>query len=307
MVGPVEVSKTDQQDRPRRERAGRSLSPTAAIQGELGSFSHLAALTALGEETQVLQCRTFGEAFAAVERGDARYGVLPIENSLVGSIFENYDLLAEHALPIVGETEIRVSLSLLARPGARLDTIRRVHSHPVALNQCRRFFASRTDLEPLASYDTAGSVWDVMERGTMRDAAIGSPLAARLYGAVVLADHIEDDPENFTRFLVVAKTPVTPAGAHKTSLMVRLRHEPGALWRALEPLARHGLNLTKIESRPLRGRPWEYVFYLDVSGSEAIDAMNDLRAIAAEVRVLGCYEPAGRDERVTTIAHRSKG
>jgi prephenate dehydratase len=166
-----------------------------------------------------------------------------------------------------------------------------VHSHPVALNQCRRFFASRTDLEPLASYDTAGSVWDVMERGTMRDAAIGSPWAAKLYGAVVLAEEIEDDPQNFTRFLVVARTPVTPSGAHKTSLMVRLRHEPGALWQALEPLARHGLNLTKIESRPVRGRPWEYVFYLDVSGSEATDAVKDLRAITADVRVLGCYEP----------------
>jgi prephenate dehydratase len=268
--------------------------PTAAIQGELGSFSHLAALRALGEEAQVLQCRTFGEAFAAVERGDARYGVLPIENSLVGSIFENYDLLAEHSLPIVGETEIRVSLSLLARPGARLDTIRRVYSHPVALNQCRRFLGARTDLEPLASYDTAGSVWEVVERGTIRDAAIGSPLAAKLYGAVVLAEGIEDDPQNVTRFLVVARTAVTPRGVHKTSLMVTLRHEPGALWRALEPLARHGFNLTKVESRPLRGSPWEYVFYLDICGArDAVDVVSDLRAVTADVRILGSYELSG--------------
>jgi len=288
----VEPQRTVHQARAPRGRAGRALTPAAAIQGELGSFSHLAALTALGEETQVFQCRTFREVFETVVRGDAQHGIVPIENSLVGSIFENYDLLAEHSLPIVGETEVRVSLSLLARPGARLDTIRRVHSHPVALNQCRRFFASRTDLEPLASYDTAGSVWDVMERGTMRDAAIGSPLAAKLYGAVVLDEHIEDDPQNFTRFLVVARTSTTLSGAHKTSLMVRLRHEPGALWRALEPLARHGLNLTKVESRPILGRPWEYVFYLDVcGGGDAAAAVSDLRAVAADVRVLGCYEP----------------
>lgn len=280
-----------------RGKAGRGVVPTAAIQGELGSFSHVAALKALGDEAQVFQCRTFREAFEAVARGDARFGVLPIENSLVGSIHENYDLLAEYRLPIVGETEVRVSLSLLARPGTRLQAVRRVHSHPVALSQCRRFLASLPDVEPVASYDTAGSVWEVLERGSVRDAAIGSPYAAKLYGALVLAEGIEDDPQNFTRFLVVSQTPVSPRGAHKTSLMLTLRHEPGSLSRALEPLARHGLNLTKIESRPLRGRPWEYVFYLDVYGfEEASAAVAELREVAADVRVLGRYEPAGAGE-----------
>lgn len=280
---------THQRGRP-RWREARGEAPTASIQGELGSFSHSAALKALGEETQVWQCRTFRDAFDAVARGDAEYAVLPIENSLVGSIHENYDLLAEYALPIVAETEVRVSLSLLARPGARLQAIRRVHSHPVALGQCRRFLASLAEVEPVAAYDTAGSVWEVMERGSVTDGAIGSPLAAKLYGASVLAEAIEDDPRNFTRFLVVARTPAIPRGAVKTSLLVTLRHEPGALWRALEPVARHGLNLTKIESRPLRGRPWEYVFYLDVVGPEnASAAVSDLAGTAAAVRVLGCY------------------
>ncbi len=270
------------------------LATTVAIQGELGSFSHVAALKALGDDIQLLQCRTFRAAFEAVTRGEARYGVLPIENSLVGSIHENYDLVADYRLPIVGETEVRVSLSLLARPGARLQAVRRVHSHPVALNQCRRFLASLNDVETVASYDTAGSVWEVMEGGSVRDAAVGSPFAAKLYGASVLAEGIEDDPQNFTRFLVVARTPATPRGAHKTSLMVTLRHEPGSLWRALEPLVRHGLNLTKIESRPIRGRPWEYVFYLDVHGSEDTgQAVTELRAVAADVWVLGCYDGTG--------------
>ena len=269
--------------------------PMASIQGELGSFSHVAALQALGEEAQVYQCRTFRQAFEAVAQGDACYAVLPIENSLVGSIHENYDLLAEFGLPIVGETEVRVSLSLLARPGTRLEAIRRVHSHPVALNQCRRFLASLVDVEPVAGYDTAGSIWEVMERGSMRDAAIGSPFAARLHGASVLAEGIEDDPQNFTRFLVVARTAVAPRGAVKTSLMITLRHEPGSLLRALEPLAKHGLNVTKIESRPLRGRPWEYVFYLDVVGpGDASAAVTELDSVVAGVRVLGCYQPAQR-------------
>lgn len=290
MGSSVELQRAAHHDGPPRGRAGRAVVPTVAIQGELGSFSHVAALKALGDETRVLQCRTFREAFEAVTRGDAPYGVVPIENSLVGSIYENYDLLADYRLPIVGETEVRVSLSLLARPGTRLQAVRRVHSHPVALNQCRRFLASLTDVEPVASYDTAGSVWEVMERGSVRDAAIGSPFAAKLYGALVLAEGIEDDPQNFTRFLVVAQGPVTPRGAHKTSLMLTLRHEPGSLWRALEPLAKRGLNLTKIESRPIRGRPWEYVFYLDVCGSEdASKAVSELGEVAAEVRVLGCY------------------
>lgn len=293
MGSSLELRQAGERDRSPRGRAGRSVAPTVAIQGELGSFSHVAALKGLGEDAQVFQCRTFRDAFEAVSRGDARYAVLPIENSLVGSIHDNYDLLAEYRLPIVGETEVRVSLSLLARPGTRLQGVRRVHSHPVALSQCREFLGSLPDVEPVASYDTAGSVWEVMERGSIRDAAIGSPFAAKLYGAVVLAEGIEDDPQNFTRFLVVARSPVAPRGTVKTSLMLRLRHEPGSLWRALEPVARHGLNLTKIESRPLRGRPWEYVFYLDVCGKgDASAVVRGLRAVAADVRVLGSYEPA---------------
>ncbi len=266
---------------------------TVAIQGELGSFSHAAALQVRGQAVRVVQCRTFSQAFEAVESGAAQCGVLPIENSLVGSIHENYDLIAAYGLPIVAETELRISLSLIARPGTGLHAVRRVSSHPVALNQCRRFLASLRGIEAVASHDTAGSVRELMERGSPEEAAVASSLAAKLYGGEVLVQGIEDDPRNFTRFVVVAPKPAARAGGNKTSLMFTLRHEPGALWRALEPFVREGLNLTKIESRPVRGQLWEYVFYLDVrGGAGAGDAVTELRRVAVEVRVLGCYDAA---------------
>jgi prephenate dehydratase len=265
---------------------------TVAIQGERGSFSHAAAVEALGNDIEVVPCPTFDALFAAVEAGRAARALLPIENSLTGSIHENFDRLETHRLHIVGETHLRVRQCLVTRPGASLASIRRVASHPVALAQCRGFFAKNPGLEPVAAYDTAGSVVDMVRGGMVSQAAIASALAAQLYGAVVLLEGIEDDPQNYTRFLLLAPEPAPAATATKTSLVFTLKNAPGALHRALGMFATRGVDLAKIESRPLRGRPWEYAFYLDVLGDPAAaagEALRELEAMAAHMRVLGSY------------------
>ena len=263
-----------------------------AIQGELGSFSHSAALEALGRETAILPTPSFDALFAAVVEGRADRGLLPIENSLAGSIHENYDRLKASPLHIVGETQLRIRHCLIARPGATLDSIRRVASHAVALAQCRHFFSERPQVEAVAVYDTAGSVRDLLRDGSDTDAAIGSRLAAELYGGRVLLEEVEDDPQNYTRFLVLAREPGPAAAATKTSLVFHLRNAPGALHRALGVFASRGVDLAKIESRPLRGRPWEYAFYLDVLGDPrgpAGEAIEELTGLTEELRVLGSY------------------
>jgi len=180
-------------------------------------------------------------------------------------------------------------------PHARLDAIRRVASHPVALAQCRRFFAERPGVEAVVAYDTAGSVMELMRGGADTDAAIASALAAQTYGGEILIEGIEDDPQNYTRFLIVAREPVATGVPSKTTLVFSLEHMPGALHKCLGPFARRGVDLSKIESRPLRGRPWEYIFYLDVLGDplgEAGAAIAELREVAHEVRILGSYPQA---------------
>jgi prephenate dehydratase len=263
-----------------------------AIQGEAGSFSHEAAAGVMGPELELLPCRTFDRLFAAVSSGAAEQGVVPIENSLAGSIHENYDLLRAQALHVVGETQVRVRHCLVARPGADRARVRRVASHPVALAQCRRFFAEQAALEAMPAYDTAGSVRELMEGKLDVDAVIASALAAQLYGATVLRPALEDDPENYTRFLLVARQPAPLGEPSKITLTFTLPNSPGALHRALGVFARHDLNLSKIESRPLPGRPWEYVFYADVGGdpaAQARDALEELQPLTRELRVLGWY------------------
>jgi prephenate dehydratase len=265
---------------------------TVAIQGERGSFSHAAALEALGQDIEIVPCPTFDALFAAVESGRGQRALLPIENSLTGSIHENYDRLESHRLHIVGETHLRVRQCLVARPGATLASIRRVASHPVALAQCRGFFAANPGIEPVAAYDTAGSVMDMVRGGLVSQAAIASALAAQIHGAVVLLEGIEDDPQNYTRFLILAREPGPIETATKTSIVFTLQNVPGALHRALGVFAGRGANLSKIESRPLRGRPWEYAFYLDVLGDPrgaTGEALEELRALAHEMRILGSY------------------
>jgi prephenate dehydratase len=263
-----------------------------AIQGERGAFSHEAALRAFGEAIEILPCETFDALFEAAAGGAADRAVVPIENSLHGSIHENYDRLSARDLHIVGEVPLRVRQCLITRPGATLASLRRVASHPVALAQCRRFFAEHPQLEPVVAYDTAGSVRDLVRDGCETSAAIGSALAAELYGGRILCEGIEDDPQNYTRFLVLAREPGPLEAATKTSLVFTLKNEPGALHRALGVFALRGVDLAKIESRPLRGRPWEYLFYLDVLGDPrgaTGEALRELGGLATSLRVLGSY------------------
>lgn len=271
-----------------------------AIQGELGSFSHAAALAVHGSEVRLVPCVDFPELFRTVTEGEAEHGVVPIENSLAGSIHENYDLLLANPLCVVGETEVRVRHCLIVRPGTTLEQVSRVASHPVALAQCRKFFAAHPMITAVPAYDTAGSVRDLMDYRVAADAAIASDLAARLYGGSVLMEGLEDDPANFTRFLLVSRhpAPVPPSATSKTSLVISLANVPGSLHRALGSFARRGLDLSKIESRPIPGRPWEYVFYLDVLGDpvEVEAALAELTAEgggADSARLLGTYAATG--------------
>jgi prephenate dehydratase len=263
-----------------------------AVQGERGSFSHEAARAALGPGAEVLPRPSFDALFAAVVGGEAERGLLPIENSLAGSIHENYDRLQASPLNIVGETQLRIRHCLIAPPGVALESLRRVASHPVALAQCRRFFAEHPGVEAVAAYDTAGSVLDLMRGAATYQAAIASALAAELYAGVVLRESLEDDAQNFTRFLVLALEPGPVEAATKTSIVFTLDNEPGALHNAMGAFASRGVDLAKIESRPLRGRPWEYAFYLDVLGDPrgaAGEGLEALRVMAPFLRVLGSY------------------
>jgi prephenate dehydratase len=274
-----------------KERAVR-----VAIQGEKGSFSHQAALQAMGPDIEVLPRPAFEDLFTSVMEGQADRALVPIENSLAGSIHENYDRLRARPLHIVAETQLRIRHCLIGRPGSSLASIRRVASHPVALAQCRDFFAKHPNIEPVPAYDTAGSVMDLLRAdGPATQGAIASRLAAELYGGNILMEALEDDPQNYTRFLILAREPLTGAPASKTSLVFTLRNAPGALHRALGVFASRGVDLAKLESRPLRGRPWEYAFYLDVLGDPAGtvgEALDELRAMSGEFRILGSY-PSG--------------
>jgi prephenate dehydratase len=236
-----------------------------------------------------------------LQEGRAGGAAIPIENTLAGSVHENYDHLLNFAFPIVGETSVRIGHHLMAPKGVSFSKIKRAFSHPVALNQCLDFFAKNPQIERIPFYDTAGSAKMVIEESLTDAAAIASEVAAEIYGARILRRSIESDRQNFTRFFLlrtpqyVKRNPVW-AGAKtqwKTSLVFSTRNIPGALFRALSAFALRDLNLTKIESRPLRGKPWEYLFYVDFLGRAdapaAVNALNHLRELADFLRVLGCY------------------
>jgi len=274
-----------------------------AFQGEPGAFSHVAARQLAGEDCIPVPMQTFEEAFLAVRDGKCQGAAIPIENTLHGSVHENYDLLLKYDLPIRGETFVRIVHNLIAPPGVRIRDIRRVFSHPVALNQCKKFFENNPDFEKTPFYDTAGSVKMLMEERLPEAAAIASADAARIYGARILRKSIEDDRENYTRFFLLEKprrkAPGEPAGDHrrfKTTLVFTTKNVPGALFRSLSAFALRDLNLTKIESRPLRGKPWEYLFYLDFIGHVddpvSQKALGHLSELADFLRILGCYPAA---------------
>jgi prephenate dehydratase len=263
-----------------------------AIQGERGAFSHQAAIEALGAATEVVPRTSFEELFASVGEGRADRALVPIENSLHGSIHENYDRLLHSPLHIVGETQLRIRQCLVARPGASLGQLKQVASHPVALAQCRRFFAEHSGIEAVTAYDTAGAVRDLMESGADDQGAIASALAAELYGGQLLLEGIEDDAENYTRFLVLAAEPGPIEAATKTSMVFVVDNRPGALHGAMGFFASREIDLCKLESRPLRGKAWEYSFYLDALGDPrgALgEAIKDLEGITRELRILGHY------------------
>jgi prephenate dehydratase len=262
-----------------------------AFQGEPGAYSEEAAYAYFGAvETQ--PCETFDDVFAAVTSGVCEFGLIPIENSLAGSIHQNYDLLLRHDLHIVGEYFLRVRHCLIGLPGANMGKIRRVTSHPQALGQCAAYLRElgvKTD----PAYDTAGSVQLVKALGDPTTAAIASKRAAEIYGMQVLQEGIEDNPENYTRFLSISSRPVQPAAEAKTSIVFTLKNQPGSLFKALSVFALRDIDLTKIESRPLAGKPWEYLFYIDFIGAmedETVKrALDHLGEYALMLRVLGSY------------------
>ena len=271
-----------------------------AIQGELGSNSHMAALEMLGESSGVLKiipCAASAEVFQSVVSGAVDGAVLPIENSLHGSVADHYDLLLAHPIRIARESLLRVRHNLIARPGVAPEDIKRVLSHPVALSQCRNWLAARPWFDVVNFYDTAGSVKHLMAEQLDDTAGIAPELAARQYGAQVLIANIEDHAENFTRFhLLLQKDRWTPApGSNKSSLAFSLEHKPGSLVRALEDFAHAGVNLTKIESRPVPGQPWEYIFFVDLrfdSPAQIDAALAQLATHSLMLHELGRYVAA---------------
>jgi len=267
-----------------------------AFQGEAGAYSELAALEYFGEGVSTKPCETFEDVFVTIEKGICKMGILPIENSLAGSIHRNYDLMLRYQLHIVGEYHLKISHCLLAIPGVELKDIRRVHSHPQALAQCETNL-NRLGLERVAEADTAGSARLIRQRDDHYAAALASRRAAEVYQLSILAENIEDNPANFTRFLILARQPYqatdSEKGDYKTSTVFSLKNVPGSLFKGMSVFALRDIDLTKIESRPIPGQPWEYLFYIDFAGHAASHncsrALEHLGELAIFFRLLGSY------------------
>jgi prephenate dehydratase len=265
-----------------------------AIQGELGSFSHEAALN-MDPQATIVPCPHSAEVFKLVESAEVCAAVIPIENSLAGSVVEHFDLLFECEVQIERESLLRIRHNLIAIPGSKLEGIRQVLSHPVALAQCRRFFSQHPRMTPTAFYDTAGSVKHVIELGASEAGAIASEQAALAYGGEVLAAGIEDNAANYTRFFLIRRRAVPAPGADKVSIAFTVENRPGTLVSALQVFAEHNTNLCKVESRPVHGQPWQYVFYVDYQVSDPAAtsaALDQLRRKCLVVKELGHYPAA---------------
>ena len=266
-----------------------------AFQGETGAYTEEAAFRFFGKSTQSHPYETLDEVFEAVEAGDAPFAVVPVENSLEGSITRAYDLLLDSPLMICGEIELRISHCLIAGAEVGLDKIKIVYSHPQALGQCRGFL-KHLDCELVPASDTAGSAKMIKERGLTDSAAIASARAAEIYGMKIIAREIEDNPHNFTRFFILSKEDSVPTGNDKTSIVFSLKHKPGALYDCLRVFASRNINLTKLESRPTRHQPWEYNFYMDFAGhrqeKDVVEALEKLEESSIFVKILGSYPKA---------------
>jgi len=272
-----------------------------AFQGEPGAFSEAAAVQLLGEQIRTVPRGTFDATFRAIAEGAAEALLVPVENTLAGSVVRVYDLLLESPLEICGETILPIEHHLMGCPGAAFADVRAVASHPMALAQCERFFEANPRLKRVPAEDTAGSVREMMDRGEKSHAAIAARRAARQYGAIILRESIQDNAENFTRFVLLLPPEEAQRyraqDAKKMSLAMRLAHKPGALLASLDPFSKHGVNLLKIESRPIHGKPFEYQFYLDVEAErlEQLEkALKEVRTATSNLRVLGRYAAARR-------------
>ena len=266
-----------------------------AFQGEVGAYSEQAAFNFFGPSVKVKPCESVDNVFKVVEGGEVPFGIVPIENSLEGSISRVYDLLLNSSVKVCGEMELRVVHCLIANPEARVDLIRRVYSHPQALGQCQAFL-KHLNCELIPTYDTAGSVKMVKEMGIVDGAAIASARAAEIYDMGIIASGIEDNPNNFTRFFILSQQDSPPSGNDKTSIVFSVKHKPGALYEFLKELAIRNINLTKLESRPTRQKPWDYNFYLDFEGHRqdkaSREALEYLKETSLFVKVLGSYPKA---------------
>ena len=264
-----------------------------AFQGNRGAYSEAAALKYFGGPVKLVPCHSFEDVFAKVTNGDVTSGVLPIENSLTGSIYQNYDLQLKNDLWISGETYVRVKHNLIVHPGVQLDKISRVYSHPQGLGQCDKFLSSYPHIEKIPAYDTAGSVQLIKEEGWKDAAAIASRHASEYYGMEILKEGIEDIEENFTRFHVLRKDRRVSEKANKTTIVFSAQNIPGVLFKSLSVFALRDIGLSRIESRPLHGKPWQYFFYLDIEDNieneKCRNAINHLQEIANFFKVLGCY------------------
>ncbi len=266
-----------------------------AFQGEVGAYSEEAAVSFFGSGVQVKPYESFERVFRAVEQGEAQFGITPAENSLEGSISKSYDLLLDSSLKVCGEIELKISHCLIANPGVTLASLRKIYSHPQALGQCQAFI-KHLKCELIPTYDTAGSVKMIKEKGITDGAAIASARAAEIYNMDIINCGIEDNPHNFTRFFVLAKQDAPPSDNDKTSVVFAVKHKPGALFQFLEKLADNKINMTKLESRPTRQKPWDYNFYMDIDGhrkDEAFQqALKQLEDYAIFIKVLGSYPKA---------------
>jgi prephenate dehydratase len=265
-----------------------------AIQGELGSFSHAAANRLL-PKANIVPCASSRDVFEKTSAGQVHAAIIPIENSLAGSVAEHFDLLLSHDLRIQRELLLRIEHNLIAAPGVRVRDLRRVLSHPVALDQCREFFRKQRQLQAVPFYDTAGSVKHLMECKLVDTAAVAGKQAAKEYGGRILQSSLEDNKQNFTRFFLINRDQKAVAGANKTSIAFATKNVAGALFKALSVFALRDISLSKIESRPVPGKPWEYVFYVDLlCGLEkrAQQALDHLGEFAEFVKVLGIYRAA---------------
>jgi prephenate dehydratase len=265
-----------------------------AFQGERGAYGEAAAVAFFGQAVVPLPNSEFEDVFKAVTHQTAQRGILPIENTLVGSIHRNYDLLLRFDLSIIGEIQIPIAHQLIALPGVRLADIKKIYSQPPALGQCKHTLDRLLpQAEMVPTYDTAGGVKMIKEQNITDGAGLASKRAAEIYGMNILQADVHDDAENYTRFVVVAPQPIVPSGESKTSIVFSVENLPGALFKCMAVFALRDIDLTKIESRPLVGKRWEYFFYIDFIGSQheerCRNALNHLKELTTFLRVLGSY------------------